>query len=148
MSMHGWNGWNVSFYIPPPFKLGQKFVWYIYIFFFFWDSLLYVYKVKKLTVVVGASFFFLNDVVWLQRLIPLAQCFWLVNNIILVSSIQVVKRDTGKLLPHPLIFFQKSWEIYTMEVYTYGGTACSILLKTSTQLQRYINFSFSGHLFF
>ena len=52
--------------------------------------------------------------------------------------------DNFSLIPH--FFFFKKVEIFIpFEVYTYVVTACLILLATSTQLQRYLNFSFSSH---
>ena len=54
----------------------------------------------------------------------------------------------GALQPHPPIFFSKKLEIFRpWEVYrsTYVVTACLILLATSTQSQRYANFSCGGH---
>ena len=47
----------------------------------------------------------------------------------------------------PQFFFQKNGDFYSIRnvLYTYVVTACSILLATSTQLQRYMNFSFSSH---
>ena len=51
--------------------------------------------------------------------------------------------DNFSLIPQ---FFSKKVEIFIpLEVYTYVVTACSILLATSTQLQRYMNFSFGSH---
>ena len=51
--------------------------------------------------------------------------------------------DNFSLIPR---FFSKKVEIFIpLEVYTYVVTACSILLATSTQLQRYLDFSFSSH---
>ena len=51
--------------------------------------------------------------------------------------------DNFSLIPR---FFFKKVEIFIpLEVYTYVVTACSILLATSAQLQRYMNFSFSSH---
>ena len=45
----------------------------------------------------------------------------------------------------PQFFFKKVEIFIPLEVYTYVVTACSILFATSTQLQRYFNFSFSSH---
>ena len=54
--------------------------------------------------------------------------------------------DHFSLIPRFCFFFFKKVEIFIpLEVYTYVVTACSILLATSAQLQRYMNFSFSSH---
>ena len=50
--------------------------------------------------------------------------------------------DNFRLIPR----FKKKVEIFILlEVYNYVMTACLILLATSTLLQRYVNFSCSGH---
>ena len=44
------------------------------------------------------------------------------------------------------IFFQKSWDFYTIRrIYLYVINACTFLLATSIQLQRYVDFSFISH---
>ena len=53
--------------------------------------------------------------------------------------------DNFNLIPR---FFSKKVEIFIpLEVYPYVVTACSILLATSTQLQRYLNFYFRPAIF-
>ena len=47
---------------------------------------------------------------------------------------------------HPHFFFLQKVEIFIpLEVYTYVGTACLILLATLTLLRKYVNFPCSGH---
>ena len=71
-------------------------------------------------------------------------CFWLQASTLLwkIYSYHVIKES---LQPHPLIFFQKSWDFYTTSS-VYLCSDCMLnLIATSTQLQRYMNFSFSSH---
>ena len=53
--------------------------------------------------------------------------------------------DHFSLIPRFFFFFKKVEIFIPLKVYTYVVTACSILLATSAQLQRYMNFSFSSH---
>ena len=55
-------------------------------------------------------------------------------------------KGTGQLQPHPHFFFFFKVEILIpLEVDAYVMTACSILLATSTQSNRYMDFPFRGH---